>query len=82
MEPVELRGRRTSSQITDHRCPERSRFGAFSFVANGVGMSKRQLQYMRVPVVVPANWQIAAFLLITGSALCCLAVGVASVCFA
>lgn len=45
-------------------------------------MSKRQLQYMRVPVVVPANWQIAAFLLITSSALCCLAVGVASVCFA
>ena len=45
-------------------------------------MAKRQLQYMRVPVVVPSDWQIAAFLVITSSALACLVVGVASACFA
>lgn len=38
MEPVELRGRRASSRITDHHGPERSRFGAFSFGGKTMGV--------------------------------------------
>ena len=44
-------------------------------------MSKRQLKYMPVPVVVPSDWQIVAFLIIIGAALCLLAVGGAIACF-
>jgi hypothetical protein len=44
-------------------------------------MTKRYLQYMRVPVTVPSDWQVVAFLVVVGTAMSCLAVAVAIVCF-